>query len=194
VIFGPGNIEEHLNRLIKHKKIKNSEEYWQHVDKIVEKLKGKELVLLPDRGLPFEIAKRAKKQGNKIIYVIPKNDKEWGIKHIEKNIEDFPPDEIIDCETWRNQHFVMGILGEEILYLGHTSGTFYEIGNAYYIYKLITGKKKGAEIDPLKIHSETRAHLTKKFITYVYKPFLVEDFPIDFKEIVKDMNGEIKEL
>ena len=205
LIIGPGNMTKHITRLKDNGKIKNEKEYFSHFDRLIEWAKAKDLLLLPDRGTPVELARRAREKygGNiKIIGAVPQDDKEFGIEHLMNTINirvrtydgDLPLlDRIINTGTWRDHHFIFSLLGDEILYLGHTSGTFYEIGNGYYLYKLCTGKKRiRKDVRQKELHPEVRAGTNVKYVTWVYEPFIVDRFPVDFEDAVKDASGEIR--
>jgi len=46
--------------------------------------KGYELIIVPDRGIPTEVAKVYRENdGKKVIGMVPVNDKKYGIKHLE---------------------------------------------------------------------------------------------------------------
>ncbi len=197
ILIGPGQIDSHIKRLIKHGKIKDENKYWQEVNLIVNKFKDHELILLPDRGLPFEIAKRAREKFGdhvKITYTIPQDDKNWGVAHLEKQIKELKPDKIINTGDWQGQHFMFGLFGEAIVYLGHTTGTMYELSNTYYIHKLTKKMKNIKEIDIKILHNETEIQNVKKLVTYVHKPFLIDDFPVELREIINEIGGEIKTI
>lgn len=200
VVIGPGDVNKHAKLLARHGKIKSEDAYWKRADVVVDKLKGKEIILLPDDGLPFEIAYRAKERfGDKVTTyaAVPWDDKEFGTDHLRPQLNAITNngrrvfDHVINTGTWRDQHFVFGLLGDAILYLGNTPGTFYELGNAYYLYKILFGRKKGVKVKPTSIHPEVRAHLPKKFITYYYAPFLVDPLPREIVAHIRDMGGDV---
>ncbi len=75
------------------------------LDELIEQIaqflvdKGVEIVIIPNKGIPLEIAKKYKeKGGNKVLGVVPTKDKDYGLKHIEE----FIPlvDERINVDSW----------------------------------------------------------------------------------------------
>lgn len=83
----PGNMRKHILRLKGHGKIENESEYFSHFDKLVDWIKDRELILLPDRRTPVELAKRARKRYGrdiKITGAVLQDDEEFGIEHLTK--------------------------------------------------------------------------------------------------------------
>jgi len=199
VLLGPGNIEKHAEFIGTDK-----ETILSHIPKIAKKLKGYELILLPDGGICFEIAKEFKKMYGpvgKIIGTVPVSDKDFGIEHLKpymnatvehkgKKIRVF--DEFIDTKDWYRQDMQIGLFGHEILFLGITLGTMGELAYAYYLYKLFKGKKKGVAVALKSLHPDIKADEVDVFTTYIYEPFLPNGLPEEIVKYIKDSGGNVK--
>ncbi len=174
-LIGPGDIEFHYQNLLGIPK----KQFESELEKIAKALvdSNVEIEFLPDRGVSLEIAKLYKqKHGKRVIGAIPKSDKTFGIEHLKEHIEakvNGKPlfDETVDTENWFKHDLIKGLLGEATLYLGSSPGTNGELNYAVYLYKLMTGNKKGIEIAGKYIHPEIRAG--KDYTIFVYSPFLI---------------------
>jgi len=174
-LIGPGDIQFHFQKILEI----SEEKFKKEIEKIAEALaeSGAEIVVLPDRGISFQIAKLYKlKGGKKVIWAIPKDDKTFGTKHLESYIQEkvngkMVCDEIINTGDWYKHDLIKGLLGNAILYLGSSPGTNGELNYAVYLYKLISGYKEEVEIAGRKIHPEIKAD--KNFKIFVYSPFLI---------------------
>ena len=187
-LIAPGDIEFHFQELLKIKK----EKFENEINNIAKALadSGVEIVILPDKGLSFEIGKLYKKSGGKkIIAALPQSDMTFGIKHLEPYINEKlngKPvfDEIIDTETWFKHDLIKGLLGDAILYLGASPGTNGELNYAIYLYKIITNQKENLQVLKEKIHSELRAG--ENFTIFVYSPFLKnKKLPFEVEAYIK---------
>ena len=159
-LIGPGNIEWHFFKLLRLNKEKFSKEL-EKIAKVLVK-SNVELVLLPDRGISFEIAKLYKQYGGKkVIAVLPEDDKKWGIKHLlpylnaeievnGKKLKVF--DEKINSGDWYKQNFMFCLFGDAIFLLGISTGSMYELCSAYYIYKLFRGFKEVKKVTQKQLH------------------------------------------
>lgn len=173
-LIGPGNIPSHYYEFLKLKEKKFNSE----LEKIAQSIanSGIELECLPDRGISFQIAKLYKqKGGKKVTAIIPKSDKTFGIKHlqpyIDEKINNKPIfDKIIDSGDWYKHDMTKALFANAILYLGSSPGTDLERNGSIYLYKLISGNRKGIEIVGKFIHPEIKAD--KNFTVFVYSPFL----------------------
>lgn len=173
-LIGPGNIELHYQKFLKIPLKKFNSE----LEKIAQSIVNSkiELECLPDRGISFQIAKLYKqKGGKKVIAVIPKSDKTFGIKHLEpyinEKIDDKPIfDQIINSGDWFKHDMTKGLFGHAILCLGSSKGTDLERNGAEYLYKLMSGNKEGVETAGKFIHPEIKAG--KNFTIFIYSPFL----------------------
>ncbi len=173
-LIGPGNIEFHFQKLLGISKQKFNSE----LEKIAQSFVNSniELECLPDKGISFTLAKLYKqKGGQKVIATIPKSDKTFGIKHLEpyinEKINNKPIfDETIDSGDWFKHDMTKALFGDAILYLGRSPGTDLEKNGAEYLYKIMTGNKKGVEVAGKFIHPKIKAG--KNFTIFVYSPFL----------------------
>jgi hypothetical protein len=174
-LIGPGDIEFHFQELLKIKKDKFENEIREISRAIAES--GAEIVILPDKGISFQIAKLYKQQaGKRVIAAVPKSDNVFGIKHLEPCINeklDNKPifDEIINTENWYKHDLIIGLLGNAVLYLGNSPGTNGELNYATYLYKIITKQKENLEILKERIHPEIRAD--ENYTIFVYFPFIL---------------------
>ena len=173
-LIGPGDIEFHYQKLLKIPKQKFDFE----LEKIAQSLIDSkvEVECLPDKGVSFQLAKLYKqKKGKKVIAIIPKSDKTFGIKHLEpyinEKINDKPVfDELINSGDWFKHDLIKGLFGDAILYLGSSPGTNGEFNYAIYLHRLFSGNKKGIELTGKAVHPEIRAG--KNFTAYVYAPVI----------------------
>ena len=173
-LIGPGDIEFHYQKLLGIPKEKFNSELEKIAQSIVNS--GAEIECLPDRGVSFQIAKFYKqKGGKKVVAAIPKSDKIFGIKHLEpyinEQINNKPVfDELINTGNWFKHDLIKGLFGHAILYLGSSPGADGERHYAIYLYKLMSGRKKGVEVEGKFIHPEIKAG--KNFTVFAYSPFL----------------------
>ncbi len=169
VLIGPGDIDYHYEKLLGFER----REFDKELDGIAQGLVdlGCELVVLPDRGVSFEIAQKYRELGgSKIIASVPKSDRTFGIKHLEKYMNKIKFDEVIDTGDWYKHDLIKGLLGDAVLYLGSSPGTNGELNYAVYLYKLLKGRKEGVSVAGKFIHSEVRAGDDYKI--FVYSCFL----------------------
>ncbi len=173
-LIGPRNIKLHYQKFLKIPKQKFNSKLEQIAQSLVNS--KVEIECLPDRGISFQIAKLYKqKGGRKVIATIPKSDKTFGIKHlkpyINEKIKNKPLfDKIIDSGNWFKHDMTKALFGDAVLYLGSSKGTDLERNGAEYLYKLMTGNKKGVEVAGKFIHPEIKAG--KNFTIFIYSPFL----------------------
>lgn len=173
-LIGPGDTVYHFKELLKIPK----EKFYSELERIAQSLvdSNVEVECLPDKGISFKLTKLYKeKGGKKAIAAIPKDDKTFGIKHLEPYINeklDGKPifDETINTGDWFKHDLIKGLLGNAILYLGKSPGTNGELNYAIYLYRLMTGNKKGLEVAGKFIHPEIRAD--SNFTIFVYSPFI----------------------
>lgn len=180
-LIGPGDINYHFNELLKIPR----EELTKHTLNITKALLKQEIVLLPDKGLPFEIAKRYKEmKGKKIIGTVPKQDKDFGVSHLKSYFDSGLFDEIIDTGDWYKQDLTNCLFGDVVLMLGNTIGSIGELSYGFYLYKLL-GK------NATKLHKDIKAGQTIPFIVLIYKPFVKGKLNIEIEEYIKKANGQI---
>ena len=195
VLIGAGDIKFHYSNLLS---IPN-DEFNKHVEGIAKALQeaGVEIVLLPDRGISFEVAKRYKGfGGSKVIGTVPKSDNVFGIKHLKPYMESKVNgkkifDEFIDTDNWYKQDMSICLFGDLILMLGNSLGTMRDLVAAYYLYKLFAGDKPEVKIKRKAIHPEARGGENVPFSLIVYQPFLKEKLDYEIEAYIKKLNGNI---
>ncbi len=100
-----------------------------------------ELVIVPARGIPYEIAKVYKENnGPKIIGAIPEDDKEYGIMHIEeyRHISD----EEFNIGDWYGLNGRIASQGEIAICIGLSGGAICDVAMLKYHYKYLGKKTK----------------------------------------------------
>lgn len=155
-----------------------------------------EIVLLPDKGVCFEIAKKYKKLGGKkVIGVVPKSDIDFGIKHLKEYIE-FKVngknlfDEIINSGTWYKENLTHCLFGEKILFLGKSLGAVGELCFGYYLFRLFNMRKKINVIDN-KYYSQFLAGRNVSFDTIVFLPFNKTKIDYEIEKYIEGTNSKI---
>jgi len=190
-LIGPGDINFHFYQLLKINKDRLDLEI-NEISKVLAKL-NIDLEILPDNGISLEISKKYKENnGGKLIGTYPKDDKTFGVKHLDKIINEKINnkhlfDDFINTKNWYKHDLIKGILGNAILYLGSSPGTNGELNYAIYLYKIITKQKENLKISSVKIHKEIKAD--KNFTIFVYTPFLSEKkLNFETEEYIKKFN------
>jgi len=103
--------------------------------------KGVELIILPSRGIPYEIAKVYKENhGKKIIGLVPKSDTRYGINHIKQYLD--IADEQIDIGNWYTLNGEIAAAGNICICIGLSPGVMTEIAMLKYHYKYLNSKTK----------------------------------------------------
>jgi hypothetical protein len=129
--------------------------------------KGVEVVLVPAKGIGFLIAQEYKKnKGKKIIGAVPRDDKEYGIAHIEKYLSIM--DEEINIGDWYDLNGRIASLSDIALCVGFGCGTMCDIAMLKYQYKYNNSKTKLVIFENTisrKLHKEIEADL--KEIYYI---------------------------
>ena len=195
VLIGPGDIKFHYTELLNIPEGK----FNGHIDDIAKALveSSSELVLLPDRGICFEVAKRYKQYGGSKVYgTVPLSDKDFGIKHLQPFMDaeidgEKVFDEFIDTKDWYRQDLTHCIFGDVILMLGNSLGAQGELDYAYYLYKLFIGDKPEVNVAKKKIHPEVRAGDSVQFTTIVYKPFIKEKLNAEIEAYIRKHKGDV---
>jgi hypothetical protein len=151
------------------------------LDKLIERIaqflaeKGADVVIIPNRGVPLEIAKKYRERGGKkVLGVIPIKDKDYGLAHIEE----FLPlvDEKIYVDSWYDADGKIASEGEVCLVVGLSSG----------VLRALTA---------LKFHQKYKGDRTKLIIfrntisAELHKE-VSEEMPITYIEFVE----QLKEL
>jgi hypothetical protein len=100
-----------------------------------------ELVILPSRGIPYEVAKIYKQHnGKKVIGLIPRSDTRYGIGHIKEYLS--IADEQIDIGNWYTLNGEIVAYGDVCICVGYSPGVATEIGMLKYHYKYLKSKTK----------------------------------------------------
>lgn len=103
--------------------------------------KNVDLIIVPARGIPYEVAEEYKKYGGKkVIGIIPKKDKRYGIKHIKEYLH--IADEEKDIEYWYHLNGEIAAIGDVAICLGMSSGAMADIVMLKYHYKYLGSKTK----------------------------------------------------
>jgi len=174
-IIGPGKTELHFQKFLnipKNKLIKEINEIAKTISD-----SGAEIEFLPDKGISLEIARSYKNQkGKKVIAVLPKSDKIFGIKHLEpylnEKVNNKPIfDEIIDSDNWFKHDIIKALFGNAVLLLGKSPGTQLEINGAVYLLHIMKGLKENINVSLCKIHPELKADID--FTIFIYSPFIL---------------------
>lgn len=190
-LIGPGNIEFHYYQLLGLAKPK----FESRIETIAKAIadSDSEIELLPDKGVCIEIARIYKKlNGKKVIGVVPKSDQKIGIDHLipyinEKLENKALFDEIIDSGDWYKHDMTKALFGNAVLYLGSSPGSDLEMNGSVYLFKLLSGNKKGIEIAGKFIHPEIKAN--SNYTIFVYSPFLKnKKLPLEYEEYFKKYN------
>ncbi len=195
-LIGPGDIRFHYFELLKLEE----KQFLKQIGAIAKVLaaSGHELVLLPDRGVSFELAKRYKAHGGKKVYgTVPQSDQDFGIKHLRpyinaktndgKNVFD----EIIDTQNWYKQDLTCCIFGDVILMLGNSLGSLGELVYGYYLYKLFVGEKPEVRAKKKEIHHEVRAGENVSYTALIYLPFVKEKLNAEIEAYIKKVGGDV---
>ncbi len=103
--------------------------------------KGHELVIIPDRGIPTEVAKVYKeKDGKKVYGLVPTKDQEYGVRHIEPYFHLL--DEKIDVDSWYDADGKIASSGDVCIVVGMSPGIMREVTVLKYHYKYLESKTK----------------------------------------------------
>ena len=194
-LIGAGNIKFHYFDLLKL----SEDDFNSHLKEIADVLADSdiELVLLPDRGVCFELTKKFKEiSDNKVFGTVPKFDKDFGIKHLQPFISAEHKgkkviDEIINTNNWYKQDLTHCIFGDVVLMLGNSLGSLGELVYGYYLYKLFMGDKPEVPVMKKKIHPEVRAGENIPFSVIIYKPFFKEKLNQEIEAYIKKLKGNI---
>lgn len=103
--------------------------------------KRAEIVIIPDRGIPTEIAKIYKaNNGRKVIGMVPVNDTKYGIEHIKKYLPLL--DERIEVNDWYDATSDLAAEGDICMVIGMSPGIMYEVSILKYHYRYLNCKTK----------------------------------------------------
>lgn len=187
-LIGPGDIKFHYEKLLRIKRSDLKKE----LEDIAKSLKssGVEIALLPDDGVCLEIAKNFKQLNGKVIGLVPKDDKVFGISHLKEYIETKVDnlnlfDEIINTGNWFKHDLTKCLFGDAVLCLGLSPGTDGERAYGVYLYKIVAGFKKGVSPDITKIHKEARAGRDMPYTIFIYQPFIKQKLSYEEEQYAK---------
>lgn len=194
-VIGPGNIDFHFFELLKMPQKK----FWHHAEQIAQALteSGVEIVLLPDFGVSFEVAKQFRQKSNRqILGTVPFSDTNFGIAHLKPQMEEKIGkkklfDNFIDTHDWYKQDMSICIFGDVVLMLGNSLGTMRDLTAGFYLYKLFSGGKKTVSVLREKIHGEARAGGARPFSVIVYQPFFKEKLNSEIEKYIQQMGCQI---
>lgn len=194
-LIGAGDVDFHFSKLLKLKK----NDFELNIKGVAKALadSGSEIVLLPDRGVSFEVAKRYKVLGGKkVLGTVPKSDSDFGIKHLQEFVGAEINgkkiiDEEIDTGTWYKQDLMHCLFGDIVLVLGVSLGSLGELSYGYYLYKLFLGKKPNVSVLKEKIHPKIIAGSKVPFTAIVYEPFVKKKLPFEIEAYIKYFGGKV---
>ncbi|MFA4907270.1 MAG: hypothetical protein WC602_03295 [archaeon] len=194
-LIGPGDMQYHYGALLGIPE----GEFSAEIEGIAKSLAdaGVEIVLLPDAGAAFEVAKEYKRSGGtKAIGTLPVSDSDFGIKHLQKFVEEQAEgkkviDETIDTGNWYKQDICHCLFGDVVLVLGNSLGSMGELAYGYYFYNLFALAKDGMESAKQKIGAEIKAGTRIKFTTIIYEPFVKELMNIEMERYIIKCGGEV---
>jgi hypothetical protein len=188
VLSGPGNIDYHFNELLQIPK----EKVDKHIVNITKCLLDDELVLLPDKGISLEIAKKYKElKGKKLIATVPENDLDFGVKHLQLYLDLGIFDERINTKDWFRQDSTLLLYGDIFFLLGKSLGSMQELFEGVYLYKLFKGYKSEINIIPEKISNSAIVGNNIPLTIFIYKPFVKDKLSFEIEEYIKKAEGQI---
>ena len=160
--LGPSNSEDFICQLGI-----TSEFYGGSIAKVAKNLAEKhEIVLTPEKGSVSErLAQEYKKAGGKkVTGIIPKDDKQFGIEHLNLDV----CDEIINCGLWTDQPARLDTESDALLVFGLAPGVFIEISytkwfrvDNIFILKEFIMEELPAELEKLNVTYITLDELDK---------------------------------
>lgn len=190
VLIGPGDIDYHFTELLEIPKDKLTKQVLNITKVLVDS--ESEIVLMPDKGIAFEIALKYKEmRGKKIIATVPKEDKDFGINHLQPYLDSGIFNEVIDTNNWFKQDATIGLYGNVILLLGKTLGTIKELTSAFYLYKLFKGYKPEVSVVKEKLNSSAVAGNEIPFTVLVYMPFCKGKLSFEIESYIKKAQGQV---
>jgi hypothetical protein len=102
---------------------------------------GYEIVIIPDRGVPLEVAKSYKKHNGKCVHgFVPKKDKRFGIEHIKPNLSIL--DKEIVVASWYDANGEIAAAGDVCIAIGLSPGIIAEVALLKYHYRYKGSKTK----------------------------------------------------
>ena len=103
--------------------------------------KNVEIVIVPAKGIPYEVAKIYKEnKGKKVIGLFPKEDKRYGIMHIKDYLHIM--DEGINIGNWYDLNGEIAGYGDVAICIGMSGGAMCDICMLKYHHKYLKNKTK----------------------------------------------------
>ena len=103
--------------------------------------KGHELIIIPDIGIPVEVAKAYKASDGKRVYgIVPTKDKRFGTKHIQPYLHLL--DEQIEVDSWYDADGEIAAAGDVCIVVGMSPGIMREVSVLKYHYRYLNSKTK----------------------------------------------------
>jgi hypothetical protein len=192
-LIGPGDTRYHFLELLGMDKA----DLDLHLDSIAKAVSEHEIVLLPDGGACFEVAKRYRDiGGKKVCGTVPIADKDFGIAHLEAYINSETHgkkifEEIIDTHSWYRQDLLHCLFGDCVLMLGNSLGSMGEMAYAYYIYKIFNGGKPEVNVPKKAIHPKIIAGDRIPFSLIVYMPFFRQSLGYELESYIAKIGGKV---
>ncbi|MEW6295295.1 MAG: hypothetical protein AB1467_03285 [Candidatus Diapherotrites archaeon] len=137
-VLGTGDI----TKIPRHTKIKERElrELIKGTAELIAR-KGHELVIVPDKGIPSEVARIYKEKGGRKVYgLVPVKDKKFGVKHLKPFL--YLVDERIELDHWYDVDGEIAAAGKLCIVFGLSPGVIREIAVLKYHYKYLKCKTK----------------------------------------------------
>lgn len=168
-ILGTGD----LSKISKHTNLSGSE-----IQRLIEQIanllakKGHELVIIPNRGIPLEIAKIYKQQTGKKVYgVVPTKDKDYGLNHIKE----FLPliDEKIEVDSWYDADGKVAAFGDICISIGISPGVMRALTALKFHYKY-----KGCKTKLIIFENTLSSQIHKE---------IQEEIPISYINTIKEL-------
>jgi hypothetical protein len=195
-LIGPGDLQYHFTELLNISQ-EETEQSIRNIGKVLAK-SGADVMLTPDRGISFEVAKifRENSPAGKVIGAVPMSDTEFGVGHLsaymKAEVEGKPVfDEYIDSENWYKHDICLAAMGDCLLFLGKSLGSLGELALGFYIYKLFSKKKPGATVDRRSIGSHLQAGKVIPFTAIIYLPFVKERLDFELESYVEKVGGRV---
>lgn len=194
-LIGAGDMELHYTKFLGI----SQDSLKQHISSIAKAISDSrsDIVVLPDRGISFEIAKGAKSLGgSKVFGTVPLQDKDFGTAHLQPFInakvgETKVIDEVIDTGDWFKQDLTHCTFGDIVLLLGVSTGSVGELAYGYYLYKLFGGYRKEVVSKKKNIHPKIVAGDTVSFDTIVYLPLVKDKLPFEIEKYISEYGARV---
>lgn len=194
-LIGAGDISFHYNDLLNIPEEKLDEEIAKIAEVLAES--GTEIILTPDRGICFEIAKEYKRcNGKKAYGIVPASDRDLGIKHLQPYLDsrvngEKVIDNTLDTGNWYKQWFMHNLFGDIILLLGSSLGSHGELMCSYYFYKVFNGDKPEISARKKDIHQDIKAGEKMPLTLLIYRPFIKENLNPEIEAYIIKSGGKI---